>query len=199
MKISLSLALFMVSLFFFSMSQANSTVDTRDTLSEIEAFTLYDSLNTTDIALGTLALAKGTEAAISNLGEMIVFDHSKIQAESKILAVKSGLWQVSQNFSQPLTTYAEKIKRLESINKETFDKEYLVLEIDFSEFAIKTIEQSVLPAIDQEPIKSFLTATLQQMKSHIQHIYRAQKSWQDSGMPMTKDSHHREATHSHEH
>lgn len=159
------------------------------TISEIDAFELYDQINSTDIALGKLALTSGKNAAVRGLGRMITDDHYKIRQEARDIAKRYNLWSKPDAYEKVIPAFAESIRKLETVSEASFDASYLAVEIKYSNHALDQVERVVLPATSNPELKTLIARSLARMKSHMEHILMAEESVK-SGNQFPHHMHH---------
>jgi putative membrane protein len=121
-------------------------------------------INIEEIALGQLAMEKGTMKAVSELGKMMDVDHTKCLkglselAKEKNIVIPAGLTPDAE----------EAYKKLEHKNGIHFDEEYCDMMVKGHENAITMFDKAATECSDPD-IRDWATKTLPSLKAHLHH------------------------------
>ncbi len=134
-----------------------------------------DTLNATDVAfvkttgaagmaevkIASLGVTKATRADVKALAEMLVTDHTKVNAELKVLATKKGI-ELSDVISP---SSAETFQKLEKLSGTEFDKEFLADIVADHKTCVNAFDASSKDAKDTD-VRAFVDKTLPALKAH---------------------------------
>ena len=132
------------------------------------------NMNLSAIHLSELAYQKAAMKDTKEMASMMMTDHRLALAEITVLAQKRGV-------VLPTTPDAEATREYDRIDKYTgadFDKEYADQMVKEHEKAIKTVENIINDTGDFE-IKTWATANLTSLKTHLEHAQNCQEMAKD--------------------
>lgn len=118
-----------------------------------------------EVALGQLALQKGTSAQVKEFAAMMVKDHTKANTELKAVAG-------AKNITLPAAPGEDNQKIAADLSKKTgadFDKAYIDEMVKDHEKDVKLFEDYTKDGKDTT-LKAFATKTLPVLKAHLTHI-----------------------------
>lgn len=123
------------------------------------------------ISLGKLAQEKGSTQHVKDLGKMMEKEHTKSQAALTALAK-------TKNVTLPNTvTNDDAMEDYQELKEESgndFEKEFSELLVEGHEDAIKLFEKASKECTDPD-IKTWATATLPTLRTHLEHSLVCQK------------------------
>ena len=165
------IALLIILLSMDALKDARSKSAARQTYSDRDAalFTLFDQLNSQDIEMANLALARSRNTPVQTLAHMIIEDHGNFGAQAHMLAKKSGLAQVSKNPELALA-HERRMAELRSASVDKFDGLYLNHELAFSKAFVTTLKEHIYPGTRQTELKRFFKNILSSLNEHLAHI-----------------------------
>ena len=154
--------------FFLAMpcAKAASTVATAD-----QDFMLAAAQGgMTEVKLGELAAQNGERADVKEFGQMMVKDHSAINADLKTLAAQK---EVTLSVSLD-AKHQKMVDKLAALNGSAFDQAYIASMIkdhkmDAQEFKAESV------ATKDADIKSFVDKSLPVVQMHLEHIKAMKK------------------------
>lgn len=124
-----------------------------------------------EVALGQLAVQKGTSQQVKDFGAMMVKDHSAAGEKLKALAKDKGI-----SLPQGISDDEKKLKdHLTAQSGDDFDKAYVKAMVEDHQEDIKSFEVAVTQLKDPE-LKGFATQTLPTLKMHLAAIQKIQTS-----------------------
>lgn len=127
-------------------------------------------LNIEGIHLGQLAQQKGRTAHVKELGKMMEDAHTKLQRDLTLLAKSKTVTIPGSPTDDVKDTYTELNKK----SGNDFDKAYADLMVDKHKEAIQAFEEAANDTKDSE-IKNWATATLTELRKHLNHSIECQK------------------------
>lgn len=126
-----------------------------------------------EVALGQIAGRQAMDAAVKQFGAMMVEDHSKANAELKVI---TG----AKHFALPasmMDKHQQHVDHLGKMKDKDFDRAYTKMMVDDHQEDIRKFEQAAQSSTDTT-VRSFARRTLPVLKKHLsaaQAIYRAQQ------------------------
>ena len=127
-------------------------------------------LNMEGIQLGQLAQQKGTNVHVKELGKMMEDAHMKLQKDLTLLA-KSKMITIP---SAATDNVKDNYTKLNEKSGKDFDKAYADLMVNKHKDAIQDFEEAATETKDAE-IKNWATATLAELRNHLDHSIECQK------------------------
>lgn len=123
-----------------------------------------------DIAAGEQALAKSRNEAVRKFAEAMVRDHKAVNEKALALVKKLGVSPQKNATSAGLTAQAEQQKRaLAALEGPAFDRAYLANEIAYHKTVNGALGSTLIPAADNEELKSLLQTGLTLFSEHQTH------------------------------
>ncbi|TVQ46843.1 MAG: DUF4142 domain-containing protein [Saprospirales bacterium] len=127
-------------------------------------------INLMQIQLGQLAQEKGKTSEVRDLGKMMKLAHTKSQKDLTALAQRKGISILSSPSNNTMDAY----KKLNEKSRDDFDKAYTDMMVKDHKDAIRTFEKASKNSRDGD-IKNWATASLRQMRDHLDHSIDSQK------------------------
>ena len=154
--------------FFLAMpcAQAATTVVTAD-----QNFILAAAQGgMTEVRLGDLAAQNGTRADVKDFGQMMVKDHSAINADLKALASQKGV-----TLPDSLDTkHQGMVDKLAALSGSAFDEAYISAMVKGHKMDAKAFKAESVATTDAD-IKSFVDKSLPVVEMHLEHIKTMKK------------------------
>ena len=145
-----------------------------DKASDANLVAIYNQVNSFDIETGTLAILKGKNKAVIELGEMVKSDHSHVMAEMQKLALAEGINPVlPMSRVEDYKKHKEVINEMVQLSGAEFDRAYLLHEVAFHAAAIEAIKNVILPNTSNPNIKTFIKDILPGFEKHLQMTEQA--------------------------
>jgi putative membrane protein len=124
----------------------------------------------TEVKLGELAAQNGVRADVKEFGQLMVKDHSAINANLKTLAAQKGV-----TLPDSLDAKHQKmVDKLTALSGSTFDKVYIASMIKDHKMDAKEFKAESAATKDTD-IKSFVDKSLPVVESHLDHIKAMKK------------------------
>ena len=127
-------------------------------------------INLEEIQLGKLAQTRGTALHVSELGKMMVTEHTKAMADLQILAAKKQITIPTTITDNGM----ESNKRLMDTKASNFDKEYADMMVSGHKDAISKFESASTDAKDAD-IRNWASSMLPALRKHLDHSITCQK------------------------
>jgi putative membrane protein len=129
---------------------------------------IFDAANTWDIETGRLAEKKGTTKDVRDFGAMLVHDHTMVRQQGRDLAKKLGVTPTPPKDFAMAKDHAEAMKRLRDAKGKDFDRAFLENEVQFHKAVIDAVNQTLLPAIQNQQLKDLVTRVAPAFQAHMQ-------------------------------
>ena len=124
----------------------------------------------TEVKLGGLAAQNGTRADVKEFGQMMVKDHSAINADLKALASQKGV-----TLPDSLDTkHQGMVDKLAALNGSAFDEAYISAMVKGHKMDAKAFKAESVATTDAD-IKSFVDKSLPVVEMHLEHIKAMKK------------------------
>lgn len=123
------------------------------------------SSNTLEVEAGTLAESRGSDESVRAYGAMIVEDHTAIGISLSALAT-SKEWAIPTEMRQK---HQDMLARLDGLEGEEFDREFIDLMIESHEEAIELFEQAAEGdhAVPDMDLRAFAADKLPGLRTHL--------------------------------
>ena len=138
------------------------------TLDDATIVAIFDAANTWDIETGKLAEQKGTTKDVREFGAMLVHDHTMVRQQGRDLAKKLGVTPTPPKDFALAKDHADAMKRLRAAKGEEFDRAFLENEVQFHKAVIDAVNQTLMPAIQNQQLKDLVTRVAPAFQAHMQ-------------------------------
>jgi putative membrane protein len=129
---------------------------------------IFDAANTWDIETGRLAEKKGTTKDVRDFAAMLVHDHTMVRQQGRDLAKKLGVTPTPPKDFAMAKDHADAMKRLREAKGKEFDRVFLENEVQFHKAVIDAVNQTLLPAIQNQQLKDLVTRVAPAFQAHMQ-------------------------------
>jgi putative membrane protein len=128
---------------------------------------IFDAANTADIETGALAEKRGSTKEVREFGAMLARDHKMVRQQGRDLAAKLGVTPTPPKDDQGAKDHAAAMARLRSLEGAEFDRVFLRHEVDFHQAVIAAINGTLLPAIENQEVKSLVEKVAPAFHAHM--------------------------------
>ncbi|MBW9261473.1 MAG: DUF4142 domain-containing protein [Candidatus Thiodiazotropha sp. (ex. Lucinisca nassula)] len=156
-----------------SLLATQSTLVQAGKMTDGEIIAVYNQVNTFDIETAGLALKCSKSKEVLSLATMVQNDHTGVRQLAADLAKELGVPKSLPAGRENAT--AEHAKTLKMLNKKCddgFDRAYLKYEIDFHTAAIDAVENVLIPAANEQKLKSLMKKILPGFEHHLSETKR---------------------------
>lgn len=123
-----------------------------------------------DIDAARIALDKASNPDVKAFAEMMVKDHQAVNDQALALVEKLGITPEDNPTSQALGEQAAAEKaRLEGLEGAEFDKAYVENEVAFHKQVLDALDNTLIPATQNEELKAFLETGSKLFHGHELH------------------------------
>lgn len=131
--------------------------------------------NQLDIDAGNLAAKKADSNEVKEFANRMVTDHTGINKEATDLVGKLKVSPADNETSKALSKDGNaNMKQLNMMKGQAFDKEYIDHEVRFHKLVLKTIDETLLPHVQNGELKSLVTKVRPAIAAHLEHAIRLQ-------------------------
>src|SRR5689334_7323053 len=110
-----------------------------------------------DIDAGKLAAEKASNPKVKEFGQMMVRDHTSVNAKATALAKKLNLTPEESDTSRSLKSDGDKnLEKLRGLSGAEFDKAYVDNEVAYHEAVIKAVTNTLIPNTKNAELKQLL-------------------------------------------
>ncbi|MEX2154050.1 MAG: DUF4142 domain-containing protein [Gemmatimonadaceae bacterium] len=127
---------------------------------------IFDLANKADIETGLLATKRATSKEIRDFGRMLSDVHTAVRQQGGELAKKLAVVPVLPNGDQSAAQHAAVMARLEKLSGAEFDRAFLQHEQAFHAAVIAAVHSTLLPAIQNQELKKFVTSLAPAFEAH---------------------------------
>lgn len=160
-----SIALIFTTVALAAFSKAADSVPTDPQIAMIAV--VADSV---DIAAGKLAVEKAADKRVKEFAELMVRDHSAVNAKATALVKKLGVTPEESATSKSLKADGDKmIAKLKALKGAEFDKAYVDNEVVYHEAVLGVLDKTLIPNTKNAELKSLLESARPVFASHLEH------------------------------
>jgi len=128
---------------------------------------IFDAANSADIQTAGLGAEKATDPRIREIAANFVRDHTKVRQMGRDLAAKLHVTPTPPAGDQSAADLAKTMRQLRSLKGAAFDKAFLDHEIAFHQAVIDAVNSTLMPAIQNDELKAFVTSVLPAFAGHL--------------------------------
>lgn len=140
---------------------------TAPALDDATIIAIFDAANTADIETSGLAAQKGQSKQVRDLGRSFAIAHRAVRQQGRDLAKKLGVTPTPPANDNSAKQQAKVMAELRSKSGADFDRAYLEHEVAFHQAVIDAVTQTLLPAIQNQELKTFVTNVAPAFQAHL--------------------------------
>jgi putative membrane protein len=141
---------------------------------------ILDATNTLDIQAGQMALQKSQAQAVRDLAQQFIHDHKAVQQQGQDLARRLGLTPKPPEQFVLADQQAKAMAELQTKSGAAFDQAFARNEVTYHQAVLDYIDQTLLPAIQNEDLKAFVEQIGPSFKGHLEAAKQLEKTLQAS-------------------
>ncbi len=149
-------------------------------LDDATVVAILDAANTLDIQAGEMALQKSQTKAVRDLAQQFINDHKAVQQQGRDLARKLGVTPTPPEQFALADEHAKAMAELEAKSGAEFDQAFARKEVTYHQAVLDVIDQTLLPAIQNEELKAFVEQVGPAFKGHLEAARQMEKTLQAS-------------------
>ena len=135
-------------------------------LNDAAIVAIFDLANTADIESGKLGAERASNKEVKDYGTMLFQVHTEVRQKGRDLAKKLGVTPVLPADNTMGRDHAAAMARLRALRGAEFDRAFLQHEQDFHAAVIAAVKQTLLPAIENQELKDFVTSLAPAFEAH---------------------------------
>lgn len=133
--------------------------------------------NSIDAEMGDLAKAKAKSEEVRAFAEAMVREHRAVNTEAAALVKRLNITPTDNASSKQMHTDAQRARQfLEPKSGDDFDRSYISQELLFHQQVVNTIDNSLLPNVQNAELKAFLEKVRTAVAEHLQRAEQVQQS-----------------------
>lgn len=159
------------------LTAAPTTLDTVRTpapaLDDATIVAIFDAANTADIETGDLAAKKGHSQQVRDLGRSFATAHRAVRQKGRDLAKQLGITPTPPANDNSAQQQAKVMAELRAKSGADFDRAYLEHEVAFHQAVIDAVTHTLLPAIQNQELKKFVSDVAPAFQAHLAEAQKA--------------------------
>lgn len=128
---------------------------------------IFDAANTADIETAGLAARRGFHKDVRALGQTFVEAHKQVRQQGRDLARKLGVTPTPPKDDAAARDHAAVMRKLRGLSGAEFDRAFLAHEVAFHRSVIDAVTQTLLPAIQNPELKTFVQNVAPAFQGHL--------------------------------
>lgn len=138
------------------------------TLNDNEIIGLINKVNDVEVSIGKVAVDKGQDDSVKKFAAKMVAEHTASNVKITALEAKTKLSRAESDVSKTLEKNANTaIESLKNAKSSDFDKAYMDNQVTMHQQVLNTLDQNLIPSVQNTDLKSFLQSTRDQIASHL--------------------------------
>lgn len=168
-----SFALIFTTVALAAFSKAADSVPTDPQIAMIAMIAVV--ADSVDIDAGKLAVEKADDKRVKEFAELMVRDHSAVNAKATALVKKLGVTPEESATSKSLKADGDKqLAKLKGLKGAEFDKAYVDNEVAYHEAVLGVLDKTLIPNTKNAELKSLLESARPVFASHLEHAKMVQ-------------------------
>ena len=127
---------------------------------------IFDAANAADIETGQLAVERGSTKEVRDFGAMLARDHRNVQQQGRDLAQRLGVTPTPPVDDASAKAHADAMAMLRTKSGADFDRAFLDHEVKFHQAVIDAVNQTLLPAIQNQELRNLVVAVAPAFDAH---------------------------------
>ena len=144
-------------------------------LTDANVVAIFDAANMADIETSELAAQKGSSAETRNVGTQFASDHKALRQQCLDLAKRLNITSAMPQGDQSASEHTRAMAELKSKSGAAFDQAYAAHEVAYHQAVIDNVTQTLLPAIQNPELKTFVQNSAPAFQAHLQRAQELQK------------------------
>lgn len=128
---------------------------------------IFDAANTWDIQTAQFAEKKGTTKDVREFAAMLVHDHTMVRQQGRDLAKQLGVTPTPPKDFALAKDHEAAMKQLREAKGKEFDRAFLQNEVNFHKAVIDAVNQTLMPAIQNQQLKDLVTRVAPAFQAHM--------------------------------
>jgi putative membrane protein len=146
-------------------------------INDAQIASIVVTANQVDIDAGKAAAAKTANPEVKKFAELMVTDHSGVNAAATELVTKLKVTPEDNDTSQALKAGGTKnLSTLKSLSGAAFDKAYVDHEVAYHQQVLDAVDQTLIPNAKNAELKALLVKVRPAFVAHLEHARHLQSS-----------------------
>jgi putative membrane protein len=128
---------------------------------------IFDAANSWDIETGAIASQRARSKEVRDFARMLQFDHKAVRQQGRDLARKLGVTPTPPANFGMAKDHAAAVKRLRSVKRSSFDREFLRHEVAFHKAVFDAVTTTLLPSLKNEEVKALVVKVAPAFQAHM--------------------------------
>lgn len=139
-------------------------------LSDPEVAHVAVTANSIDIDAARFALTRTRTAEVRQFADLMVTDHSAVNAQASALATRLGVTPADNAVSRSLVDGAATAHHaLETLRGKAFDRAYIDREITYHQAVLEALDGLLIPTTENADLKALLVQVRPAIAAHLAH------------------------------
>jgi len=144
-------------------------------LTDANIVAIFEAANTADIETSELAAKKGATKDVRDMGTQFAKDHRAVRQQARDLAKRLGVTPALPAGDKGAADHRAVMADLNAKTGAAFDKAYVDHEVAFHQAVLNAVTGTLLPAIQNAELKTFVTNVGPAFQGHLVHAQTVQK------------------------
>lgn len=157
-------------------SPASSAANTAK-LSDANIAAIVLAANTIDVKNGELAIARTRNKSVKEFAQLMVTDHTSVNAKATALATRLKLVPQPNQASRSLIASTDSTRNaMRKLSRSAFDRAYVNNEVAYHQAVLDMLDKTIVPAVENQELKDLLVAVRPEFVAHLEHAKMIQAS-----------------------
>jgi len=162
-------------LLYFALAAAPAFAQESPKLSDPEVASVAVIANQIDIDHAKLAQKRSKNEDVRQFAQTMINDHEAVIKQATDLVQKLGVTPKENAVGKQLQADAAKTtKMLQSKSGAQFDRAYIDNEVTYHQAVISTVEDLLIPELENEELRDLLQSIVPALKTHLEHAQMLQ-------------------------
>ncbi len=143
--------------------------ETAERLDDAQILTVLRAVNVAEVDQAKLAVGKAREPSVKRFAETMIAHHGQAVKQVDDLDSRLGLPPSESQLVQELRVSATGVEnRLSETNDASFDKAYMMSQVDMHRTALETIDTQLMRNVTRDQVKELLEGMRPKVANHLQ-------------------------------
>jgi putative membrane protein len=143
--------------------------ESSEALNDAQIATVVRAINVSEIDQAKIAVNKATDPAVKHFAESMIAQHGQAVRDVDELDAKLNLTPNDSQLATELRVNATSVEnRLSADNDASFDRAYIMSQIDAHRQALDTIDSRLMPAVKSQELRQMLESLRPRVADHLQ-------------------------------
>ena len=139
-------------------------------LTDAQIAAIVVTANQVDVDAGRVAAGRSSSDAVKTFANLMVTDHTAVNASATALATRLHLTPADNATSQALKDGgAKNVAALETLSGKAFDKAYLDHEVAYHQTVLDALDKQLVPGASNAELKALLVKVRPAFVAHLEH------------------------------